>query len=127
MADLTYPTVEVPYRAAVAGRAPLVFTSLSETDAPGHLQSDLRNFRPNTGTVSDRVVLKVNSTTEVPFVLARVWLLRAADGYKAWEGWSDAGGYYTATGLELGVDYVVMAQDPARVHKTTAAGPVMSA
>jgi hypothetical protein len=124
MADLSFPTTEVPYRAFAAGRAPVVFTSLSASDAPGRVAADFRNIRPNTGTVSDRVVLKINSTTEVPFVLARVWLLRAADGYKAWEGWSDAGGYYTATGLELGVDYVVMAQDPARVHKTTAAGPV---
>jgi hypothetical protein len=127
MADLSFPAGLVPVPSAVQGRGRQVFTTVVLTPLPGHPQGDFRNIRPNTGTVSDRVVLKVNSTTEVPFVLARVWLLRAADGYKAWEGWSDAGGYYTATGLELGVDYVVMAQDPARVHKTTAAGPVMSA
>jgi sterol desaturase/sphingolipid hydroxylase (fatty acid hydroxylase superfamily) len=124
MADLAFPTSLTPVPGAVLGRGHALFSDVGLVPAPGHPQSDLRNIRPNTGTVSDRVVLKINSTTEVPFVLARVWLLRAADGYKAWEGWSDAGGYYTATGLELGVDYVVMAQDPARVHKTTAAGPV---
>lgn len=79
-----------------------------------------------TGTITDQVVLK-SGATETPYVNGRVWLLRLADGYKAWEGWSNAGGYYTATGLEVGVDYVAVAIDPLRNHKTTGAGPVTAA
>jgi hypothetical protein len=66
------------------------------------------------------------SSPESPFANGRVWLLRLADGYKAWEGWSDAGGYYTATGLELGVEYIAVGIDPYRNHKATGAGPVVA-
>ena len=72
------------------------------------------------------VVLRVNATTEVPFANGRVWLMRLADGFKAWEGWTDATGAYTATGLEIGVEYVALAIDPTRTHKTTGAGPVLA-
>ena len=41
-------------------------------------------------------------------------------------GWSDAGGYYTATGLELGVEYIAVGIDPYRNHKATGAGPVVA-
>ena len=127
MADLSYPAALVPLPSAVQGRGKKVFTAVSLTPLPGHLQSDLRNIRPNTGTVSDVLVLRVNASTEVPFANGRVWLLRAADGYKAWEGFTDAAGAYSATDLELGIEYIAVAIDPTRQHKATGAGPVMSA
>jgi uncharacterized membrane protein len=75
------------------------------------------------GTITDRVVFK-SGASELPFANGRVWLLRLADGYKAWEGWSSGDGWYTATGLELGVEYIAVGIDPYRNHRATGAGPV---
>ena len=123
MVDVSTPTASAPAPGAIQGRAPLRYIASVALSASGALLSDLRNFRPPTGTITDQVVLK-SGATEMPFVNGRVWLLRRADGWKAWEGWSNATGHYTATGLEIGVDYVAVAIDPTRNHKTTAAGPV---
>lgn len=127
MADLVYPASPQDPPGHVAGRAATIYTGTATVPLPGRLLRDLRLLISTSGTITDRVMLKVNATTEQPFVNGRVWLLRLADGYKAWEGWSDAAGYYTATGLEIGVDYVAVAIDPARNHKTTGAGPVTAA
>lgn len=125
MAHLAYPTaLQAPGQVAAQGRAAQVFTSSALQGWLGAIARDWRQIRATTATISDRVVLKVNATTELPFAGGRVWLLRLADGFKAWEGWSDAQGYYTATGLEVGVEYVAVAIDPTRQHKTTGAGPV---
>ena len=79
------------------------------------------------GFIKDRVMIKLTpSSPESPFKNGRVWLLRAVDGYKAWEGFSDAQGWYTARGLEIGVKYHAVAIDPYEEHKTTAAGPVVA-
>lgn len=123
MADVSTPTASAPTPGAIQGRVSLRYIATAALAAPGALRSDLRNFRPPSGTITDQVVLK-SGATEVPFVNGRVWLLRYADGWKAWEGWSNATGHYTATGLEIGVEYVPVAIDPTRNHKTTAAGPV---
>lgn len=86
---------------------------------------DMRQIRPTTGVVSDRVMFKSSpSSPESPFARCRVWLLRLTDGHIAWEGWSNTQGYYTATGLELGEEYVAVGIDPARNQKATGAGPV---
>ena len=86
---------------------------------------DFRQLVPTTGTVTDRVMFKATpSSPESPFAQGRVWLLRLADGYKAWEGFSNAAGYYTATGLEVGVEYIAVGIDPLRNQKATGAGPV---
>lgn len=90
-------------------------------------QQDYRQAVPTTGQVRDRVMVKhTPSAPETPFAGARIWLLRLADGYRAWEGRSDQDGYYTATGLELGVEYVAVGIDLARDHKATGAGPVIA-
>ena len=104
---------------------PLVLTPLQRTQ---RLQQNfLQAQTPSTGVITDRVMFKATPTApESTFALGRVWLLRLADGYKAWEGWSDAGGYYTATGLELGVEYIAVGIDPYRNHKATGAGPVVA-
>lgn len=75
--------------------------------------------------ITDRVMRKTEAG-ELPFKDGRVWLLRLADGFKAWEGFSDADGYYTATGLELGVEYIAVGIDPYRDNKATGAGPVVA-
>ena len=91
----------------------------------GGLLSDFRHSSATTGVITDRVMFKAfPSSPESPFALGRVWLLRLVDGYKAWEGWSNATGHYTATGLELDVDYIAVGIDPYRNHKATGAGPV---
>lgn len=125
MADLAYPAALASTLGAVQGRAVERFSAVAL--APLVAASvDIRQVRATTATITDQVVLK-SGATETPFVNGRVWLLRLADGYKAWEGWSNATGHYTATGLEVGVEYVSVAIDPLRNHKTTGAGPVTAA
>lgn len=126
MADLSIPAEPVGDLGTVQGRAVAVFAGLAPMEQLPATIEDYRYIRAATATITDQVVLK-SGAAETPFVLGRVWLLRLADGFKAWEGWSDANGYYTATGLEVGVDYVAVAIDPLRNHKTTGAGPVTAA
>ena len=91
------------------------------------LAQDYRHNTPTTGRIVDYVMLKASPTApEVPFARGRVWLLRALDGYKAWEGFTDAAGRYSAEGLELGVAYIAVAIDPWGNHKTVGAGPVVA-
>ena len=95
---------------------------------PGSLR---RNFyialRPNTGVIADRTTLIASAgTPEQPVAGMRVWLLRALDGYKAWEGFTDAAGCYSADGLELGVAYIPVGIDPTGTHKASAAGPAVA-
>lgn len=123
MADLAFPTAPAPSVSFIQGRVRSIYASTASVERPGRLLQDPRVFIPQTGVITDQVVLK-SGAAEVPYVNGRVWLLRLADGYKAWEGWSDAAGNYTATGLELGVEYVAVAIDPLRNFKTVGAGPV---
>ena len=96
---------------------------------PRNSRQDFRYPLPSAGfgVIRDRVMIKLTpSSPESPFKDGRVWLLRAADGQKVWEGFSDAQGWYTARGLEIGVKYHAVAIDPYEEHKTTAAGPVVA-
>lgn len=124
---LTLASIALP--GAIQGRARTPTTSgPASLPSVGHTLGDLRHHNPTTGTISDRVMVKLTpSSPETPFANGRVWLLRLADGYKAWEGWSDASGNYAATGLELGIEYIAVGIDPYRDHKATGAGPVVAA
>lgn len=124
MADLAYPTASAPLPGVIQGRAAAVYTATVVVTFPERT-IDIRHLRSTTGTITDRVVFK-SGASELPFASGRVWLLRLADGYKAWDGWSDSAGWYTATGLELGVEYVAVGIDPYRNHRATGAGPVMA-
>lgn len=125
MSLISTPGGSTPALASINGRAPLTFGGFAASQGLRASQLDFRHFRPTTGAVTDRVMFKATpSSPESPFAMGRVWLLRLADGYKAWEGWSNQAGYYTATGLELGVDYIAVGIDPQRNHKATGAGPV---
>ena len=91
------------------------------------LSQDYRQNMPTTGVIADYMMLKASPTApEVPFARGRVWLLRAIDGFKAWEGFTDAQGRYRAEGLELGVDYIPVGIDPTGQHKASAAGPAVA-
>lgn len=100
------------------------------TSFVGLASSNVRDYRwPGVGSgfVRDRVMIKLTpSSPESPFKNGRVWLLRAIDGYKAWEGYSDELGWYTASGLEIGAEYISVAIDPFKEHKATGAGPVVA-
>ena len=88
---------------------------------------DFRRVSPALGQVHDRVMFKADaSSPEAPFASAIVVLLRRPDWQPAWLGYSDEAGWYTASGLELGVEYVPVALDPARHFKAVAAGPVVA-
>jgi len=117
----------VPLAGHLQGMASMFFVSARLTAPVGRALPDFRHVATATGVITDRVMFKATpSSPESPFAMGRVWLLRLADGFKAWEGWSDAGGYYTATGLELGVEYIAVGIDPYRNHKATGAGPVVA-
>ena len=125
MALIPTPSALLPVPGSIDGRAPLPFSALAGLPSVGGSMRDFRHLLPTTGTVTDRVMFKATpSSPESPFAQGRVWLLRLADGYRAWDGWSNQAGYYTATGLELGVDYIAVGIDPLRNHKATGAGPV---
>lgn len=127
MALLAIPTVPQPRPGFIQGRAAAKFTQLTPMPSPANLIQDYRLVGDTTGVINDRVMLKTSpSAPEVPMASARVWALRLADGYKAWEGFSDALGYYHATGLEVGVAYQVTAIDLTGEHKCTAGGPVVA-
>lgn len=103
------------------------FSGVLPLPRPSRLAQDYRHNTPTTGRIVDYMMLKASPTApEVPFARGRVWLLRAIDGYKAWEGYSDAQGYYRAEGLELGVDYIPVGIDPTGQHKASAAGPAVA-
>lgn len=91
-----------------------------------------RNWRfaaDTLGTVTNnnRVMVKPEpSAPEVPMAGAKVRLHRLVDGLCAWEGFSDAAGYYWPFGLEVGELYYPVAIDTAGVHECDAAGPVVA-
>ncbi len=81
------------------------------------------------GTIAsnNRVMVKASAgAPEVPMAGARVRLHRLPDGYLAWQGLSDASGYYHASGLEIGESYVPVAIDLAGTYECVASGPVVA-
>ncbi|MGB7422886.1 MAG: hypothetical protein WA917_13585 [Comamonas sp.] len=95
---------------------------------PSALAGD-RRFVTSNGTIAlnNRVMFKADaSAPEQPMAGARVRLHRLADGYCAWQGTSDAQGYYHASGLEVGLKYVPIAIDLTGTYECVAAGPVVA-
>lgn len=134
MAELNYPVGILSSRGFVAGNEGVSFTQPASVPRTSAISRDFRLDGQTDGTWTDRVMFKATPTSpEQPFVNALVWVLRRADGYLAWSGVSDANGYYTASRLENGVDYVAVGLDPrdaARIppdapgmFKTVGAGP----
>lgn len=127
MATLSTPTLVGPALVAVQGVAPPVYLDTVVQRARVTVPRDLRISNPTDGFIRDRVMLKSSSTApEVPYTNSRVYVFRLLDAYRAWTGVTDALGYYHATGLEPGVEYLALAVDLAREHKATAAGPVLA-
>ncbi len=119
--------VALPQPAFMSGVAGRLFSGVHPLPLPSRLAPDYRHSTPATGRIVDYMMLKASPTApEVPFVRGRVWLLRALDGYKAWEGFTDATGRYSADGLELGVAYIPVGIDPTGTHKASAAGPAVA-
>ena len=119
--------VSLPQPGCMQGVPALPFAGLLPPPQPGRLLQDYRHTTTTVGVIADRVMFKASaSSPEAPFVSGRVWLLRAVDGFKAWEGYSDAQGYYRAEGLELGVAYIAVGIDPWGNHKAVGAGPVVA-
>ena len=133
----TPPTTLVgvsPLSSPLIGHAFVAPTGILGAHTVGRLLRDFRLTGDTHGTWTDRVVFKATpSSPEQPFANALVWILRRMDGYMAWAGYSDANGYYTATGLENGVQYVAVGidlRDAAHIppgdpglFKTVGAGP----
>lgn len=134
MAELSYPVgIDRSLGIFAAGAVPPAFT-LARLEPTAVFAKDFRLVAASGGTWTDRVMFKAAPTSpEQPFANALVWVLRRADGYLAWSGFSDANGYYTASRLENGVDYVAVGIDPRDaahipsgdpgLFKTVGAGP----
>ena len=111
---------------AIGGRAAPTSSTMSPIGAE-RLRQDYRLALPTDGAVTNRLMFKADaSSPEQPFVNGVIWLLRRSDGYKAWEGYSDSEGKYSANGLERGVEYISVGIDPYRTHQATGAGPVIA-
>lgn len=134
MAELNYPVRILSPRGFAAGNAGVSFTRVAPVPRASAIRRDFRLTGQTDGTWTDRVMFKATPTSpEQPFANALVWVLRRADGYLAWSGFSDASGYYTASRLENGVDYVAVGIDPRDASliapgqpgkfKTVGAGP----
>jgi len=117
----------LPSLGFIQGIPARIYSSTTPSGKPGRLKNDARQVNATGGVIADSVTFKAPPTApEAPFVGVRVWLLRAVDGYKAWEGYSDIVGQYRAEGLETGVAYVAVGIDPAGNFKSVAAGPVVA-
>ena len=113
--------------ALLQGAPGVLYSGVLPLPHNNRLAQDYRHNTPTTGRIVDYMMLKASPTApEVPFVRGRVWLLRALDGYKAWDGFTDAQGCYRADGLELGVSYIAVGIDPWGNHKAVGAGPVVA-
>ena len=103
---------------------------VTELIGAGHFIGSARDARydgDTSGTIAtnNRVLVKSSpSAAEAPMAGARVRLHRLIDGHCAWEGISDASGYYHASGLEVGVKYIPVAIDLSGHFECVAAGPV---
>lgn len=125
MAHHNLPVRIAQWPAAVRGAQTVQRPAAVHVSWTARCQQDMRMPGHVPGYVHDRVMSKSGPTApEVPFANGRVWLLRLTDGYKAWEGWSNAQGWYRAEGLEAGVEYIAVGIDPERHYKATGAGPV---
>ena len=97
------------------------YTPISSTLA-NYAQGKLSNAK-----ITDRAIYKTApGSPELPMVFAKIWLLRYEDGFKAWEGFTDANGYYHADGLEEGVAYIAVGIDGTRTYKVVGTGPVVA-
>lgn len=149
MATLAYPLLRTGALIAARGHACSVFTTaipvrsparivsdwrfvaypLLRTGAPVRFARDWRFFADTGGTITtnNRVLSKTSSAApEAPVAGARVRLHRLADGYCAWQGISDAEGWYWPTGLEVSMAYYPVAIDLTRQYECVAAGPVVA-
>lgn len=130
MAALVYGAHGAGLAGAVApALAPMRYTTLAGLGVASDLGRDWRFVGDSGGTVlnNNRVMVKPEPTApEVPYAGARVRLHRLLDGYCAWEGISDAQGYYWPRGLEVGLWYYPVAIDLTGTHECDAAGPVIA-
>lgn len=129
MAYLSYPAATPRAAAAVIGRAAARWEGLMVPARAMRTLQDQRLVRATNGTITDnnRVMVKTAADApEVPMAGARVRLHRLVDGYLAWQGISDAAGWYWPTGLEVGVAYIPLAIDLSGTYECDAAGPVIA-
>ena len=90
---------------------------------------DFRSPMDTSGTINQNNRVYVQSpasSPKVPFAGARVRLHRLSDGWCAWQGISDADGWYWPTGLEVGLAYYPIGIDLTGQFQVVAAGPVVA-
>lgn len=129
MATLSYPTTLSRQLSIPVARPKAMYSGIRTSLAVVLKNRDYRFFADTSGTIAanNRVMVKAGpDAPETPMPGARVRLHRAADGYCAWHGISDAAGYYHASGLEVGLTYIPVAIDLSGTYECVAAGPVIA-
>lgn len=129
MAHVTTPTALTGVVAVIDGQPAAAYSGAKLVPLVGRLSRDYRFFGDTAGTIAlnNRVFFKTSAAApELPMAGARVRLHRLIDGYCAWQGISDAQGYYHATGLEVGLKYIPVAIDLTGTYECVAAGPVIA-
>lgn len=129
MATLSHPTRQVGIASAIAGRVPYNYAGTQAIGLRDGVPGDWRYTPSARGTVLDnaRVLFKSSpEAPEQPMLGARVRLHHLRTGVCAWQGASDAGGYYRPRNLQVGEYYVPVAIDLQGNFECVAAGPVMA-
>lgn len=130
MALLSYPTTGVGLAGATDGaQRSLIFSQAEAVVLSSGVGRDWRLLGDTRGTIAANNLVMVKpdaSSPEMPYSGARVRLHNLIDGRLAWEGISDALGYYWPRGLEVGAWYYPVAIDLTGTHECDAAGPVQA-
>lgn len=130
MAALSYPTRQVGVFARLAARASAAYSGQRACGLiadPNHRLGDWRRTPPARGTVTNnaRVMVKPSAEDpERPMPGARVRLHHMRTGACAWQGMSDAQGYYSPYNLQVGASYIPVAIDLSGTYECVASGPV---
>lgn len=129
MTEHVYAQVRVGLAGASLGSSPVRFTGAAIVRLASGYGRDWRFAVDSNGTITanNRVMVKPDAASpEMPMPGARVRLHRLLDGHCAWQGLSDAAGYYWPRGLEVGLWYYPVAIDLTGTHECDAAGPVQA-
>jgi len=129
MALLSYSAVLVGLSGCFQAQLPVRYSHAVLLGLASAVGRDWRIVAPTDGIIANnnRVMHKASeSAPELPFAGARVRVHRLSDGYLAWQGTSDAQGWYHPRGLEVGEKYYPVAIDLTGQHECSAAGPVLA-
>lgn len=128
MAELAYSSLIFDWH-DVATRVPARYSGAWREPPLRFAATDFRSGADTSGTIAtnNRVMIKLApDSPEIAMAGALVRLQTRFDGRRAWQGMSDAAGYYYPHSLEVGKAYIPVAIDPSGTYECVAAGPVVA-